>query len=213
MINKLWTILSGSPDEPVFGDWRRLTETSGIRVSADNSFKIKRILGDTDPHIRGYVVEGVLQAALQSSYAPSLKEYDKLNTYNNPIAIRRQDTVVYTNSNEPIRAVVSKNSDNPSIYRLHGSIIKSSQNTLSVDVNDKVTELPLTTFIPLNEHTSIILPSADVFKNDISFDIYQLPTASPLTIFSARLHKFYPVYITNAPAHEAAGKFITDLLK
>ena len=213
MINKLWTILSGSPAEPIFGDWRRLTEISGIRVSSDNSVKIKRILGDTDPYIRGYVVEGVLQAALQSSYAPSLREYDKLNTYNNSISVRRQDIIVHTSSNEPIRAVVNKNSENPSMYRLNGTIIKQSPSTLMVNVNGKTTELPITTFIQLNENTSIILPSADALKNDISFDIYQLPTASPLTLFAARLRKFYPVYIDTMPAHEAAGKFITDLIK
>lgn len=213
MINKLWTILSGSPDEPIFGDWRRLTEVSGIRVSSDNSVKIKLILGDTDPYIRGYVVEGVLQAALQSSYATSLKEYDKLNTYNNPISVRRQDIIAYTTSNEPIKAVVNKNSDNPSVYRLSGNITKQSTDTLLLNVNGKATELPITTFIKLNENTSIILPSADVLKNDISFDIYQLPTASPLTLFASRLRKFYPVYIDTMPAHEAAGKFITDLIK
>ena len=213
MINKIWTILSGAPSEPVFGDWRRLTELQDIHISSDNAYKIKLILGDTDPNIRGYIVEGVLQAALKSSYAESLLEYDKNNTYANQIAIRRNDNVLYKEDNTPIACTITKTSDNPVTYRLNGSICLSGNTHLSITVNGNTKFIPLSTTVPLNSTTSINFVSTSAFSKDIVFDVYQLPTATPLTIFASRLEKYYPAYISNTPAYEAAGKFILDLIK
>ena len=72
MVNKIWTVLDGTFEDvhPV-GDWRRYT-SNDIFIPNEKRQLALNVFNDTDPHIRGGLVESAFRIALQSSYRDCL---------------------------------------------------------------------------------------------------------------------------------------------
>lgn len=209
-MNKIWTILDGVVDTPVFGDYRRLTETSNLGVSADAVNTAKIIFSDKDPHIRGYVVEAVVQAALKSNYKDMLLSFDTLNTYDIPLAPNHENILKSKNGTDPIKAVFSFKKTDPSVYMVDGSIDRY-ENVLVLTVNNKSKDIEVSIDIEITPGISILYPSLSDVKDTI-FTVYRLPILPPLTIFYNRLKQHFPALTTNTDAVTSAGKFIEYLL-
>ena len=209
-MNKVWTILDGAIDTPVFGDYRRLTETSDLGVSVEAVNKAKTIFSDNDPHIRGYIVEAVVQAALKSNYRDMVLSFDTLNTYDIPLNPNIVNTLKSKNGTDPINAVFSFKKTDPGIYMIDGSIDRY-ENVLVLTANSKTKDIPVSIDVKITPDISILYSSLNDVKDTI-FTAYRLPILPPLTIFYNRLKQHFPALTTNTDAIASAGKFIEYLL-
>lgn len=208
MINRTWTILDGAILTPIFGDWRRLTESSDLRISEYKRDIISKVLGDTDSNIRGFMVETVLQAALLSSYKDEILSKDKCNTYHVDISIRRDNVLQSTNNT----AILKIKTDNPVSYNYKGSITVLDNNQLLLTCNNKESYIQADNpEIKVNTDLSILYPSVGSIC-DTTFDIYTLPSMPALTIFYKRLLKYIPAYANEKSLIDIAGKFVKDML-
>lgn len=206
-MNKIWTILDGFRDVPVFGDYRRLTELSGLYFSDDTKSLVLSIFNEIDPNKKGYIVESVLQAALLSNYRDRLLEFDPINTYDIPIdTIRRKNKVVSEHNTASL--TVSSNA-NP-VYKSEGSIERYENNVL-VTVNNKTFFTELKPDIKVTPNATIQFPSINKVEN-AAFEIYSLPEEPPLVIFLNQLKKNLPAIANNKDVITAAGEFVYTLI-
>lgn len=205
-MNKIWTILDGLRDTPVFGDYRRLTELSGLHINETTKESINTVFNISDPHIRGFIIEAVIQAALLSNYRDTLLDYDSLNTYDIPIAVRRNDEISSENNKATF---VFFNEENLN-YNSEGFLEKYG-NSIMLTVNGKTTYIEPSTLIRVTRNTALSFPSISDISNT-SFTVYSLPKDPPLTIFFRSLQKSFPDLTANTDVITASGKFIYNII-
>lgn len=208
-MNKVWTVLDGVIDTPIFGDYRRLTETSNLNVNKGDILNAKKVFSEQDPHIRGYLVEAVVQAALKSNYGNAIREYDTLNTYDIPLCPQNDNVLKSKDPENNTKAILSFSDKYPSVYRIDGSIDRYV-NSLILTVNGVSQEIPISTNIQIGSNVSILYPTINDVQ-DTLFTVYTLPQQPPLSVFYNRVKKYFNI-CNNADAVTTAGKFITFLL-
>lgn len=222
MLNKIWSLLDSSNTEiDTELAFRRKVIPNQVYISAEKKAALADIFKETDPSIRGWLVEAALRAALNSSYADRLMEFDPINTYDIPI-IDDFNTFSYTPKNITIIPIVI---DAPSlVYQTDATLtLEEGEYTGTINgvpvVGAYTEDGGLSSVIPVSNSRgiSILFTDTTEFPLTVSVTFCTLPRYAPVRELCERIDiamakRHLKLRLNNTNSIEKIGSFIWQIV-
>lgn len=190
-VNRAWSLLFGEPGTPA-ADWIRYTE---VAVPAGS---VAGVFTDTDLHIRGWLVEAAIRAALLSSYKDTVLSLDPVNSYDYPLA---GETAFFTTTLENGGVIPTVMDHTLGVYEktvpYEITVVEGGYTLVSIDsvvVNVSVVTDTRMLNIPFTGTglVNLIIPAVATGTLTFSITGKVLPASTPLSIICERVLKAYP---------------------